>query len=156
MAFALRQNNFARRDALEVLPYPLRWDLAERFELVQVLGPEDPRTIDHHGNVFQLVNGPPQQPVPRSSAMYRTMAALDVSWHAPRLMKIQNVYPTIERPIDLVLNATMERIEKNWSPIMFVSDRVLRLSRLFQPHQVKTLLLIYMIKMKKDDRHDGI
>eukprot|EP00730_Choanoeca_flexa_P005294 TRINITY_DN11920_c0_g2_i3.p1 TRINITY_DN11920_c0_g2~~TRINITY_DN11920_c0_g2_i3.p1 ORF type:complete len:402 (+),score=52.22 TRINITY_DN11920_c0_g2_i3:85-1290(+) len=123
-------------DALEVLPYPLRWDLAERFELVQVLGPEDPRTIDHHGNVFQLVNGPPQQPVPRSSAMYRTMAALDVSWHAPRLMKIQNVYPTIERPIDLVLNATMERIEKNWSPIMFVSDRVLRLSRLFQPHQV--------------------
>ncbi len=53
------------------------------------------------------------------------------------VMKMQQTYPTVQAPVDLLLlDGAMSKEESHWSPVAFENDRVL-IARQFQPHQVR-------------------
>eukprot|EP00730_Choanoeca_flexa_P019549 TRINITY_DN9555_c0_g2_i3.p1 TRINITY_DN9555_c0_g2~~TRINITY_DN9555_c0_g2_i3.p1 ORF type:complete len:411 (+),score=26.62 TRINITY_DN9555_c0_g2_i3:3-1235(+) len=126
------------RAPLEGLPYPLRWDLAEAYANVRILGPEDARFISNGNQLFAVFNGPPQGKVAKGGALDRYMATLEDIWRAPRGMKMaQMALNASFDPIELSLEGKeMSFIEKNWAPMMFRSPDVLRLSRFLEPHEV--------------------
>eukprot|EP00045_Choanoeca_perplexa_P003323 m.29890 g.29890 ORF g.29890 m.29890 type:complete len:189 (+) comp11982_c0_seq2:737-1303(+) len=51
-------------------------------------------------------------------------------------MQVQQIEPTLGNPLDLLMNTTMNRIEKNWSPLYAPSSDTIRLSRTIEPHEV--------------------
>jgi hypothetical protein len=51
-------------------------------------------------------------------------------------MQLQQIEPKLGDPLDLILNTTMERIEKNWAPIYAPTITTIRLSRTVEPHEV--------------------
>ncbi|EDQ85248.1 uncharacterized protein MONBRDRAFT_29395 [Monosiga brevicollis MX1] len=109
-------------ESLSVLPYNLSWSFAH-YPKWKIYGPEDQRSFVVGDRAFLTYNAPPRNPKP---------PPLDVR----RIMKVQQVYPRLLEPVDLVYSGTT-KTEKNWSPLRFdTKANEMLFSRFIEPHQV--------------------
>eukprot|EP00041_Stephanoeca_diplocostata_P026844 m.731275 g.731275 ORF g.731275 m.731275 type:complete len:454 (-) comp23057_c0_seq28:2979-4340(-) len=107
---------------IESLPYMhFPWTTRALNSHERQLGPEDPRVMHINSDVWVATNGPPIGQLSNT----RTI----------RCMKIQQIFPVIGRVVDLDITGDMQRIEKNWSPIVAENGTYL-FSRYVEPHQV--------------------
>eukprot|EP00039_Didymoeca_costata_P020402 m.341134 g.341134 ORF g.341134 m.341134 type:complete len:403 (-) comp19855_c0_seq1:29-1237(-) len=106
---------------LEGLEFNFRWDRVVTKTNERQLGPEDPRIFKWGSSHYVAVNGPPIRDVSNGRNV--------------RCMKIQQIFPNKGPPIDLDLIGSLDRIEKNWSPISEHLDGYL-FSRTLDPHRI--------------------
>ena len=57
-------------------------------------------------------------------------------------MKVQQIEPEVKDPLELALNTTMNRLEKNWAPMYAPSSTTMRFHRFVYPeNEVRKLAL---------------
>lgn len=107
---------------IESVPYnDFQWKSFSINQHERQIGPEDPRMMHINSDVWIATNGPPS----RQLSNPRTI----------RCMKVQRIFPIFGPVIDLDIVGRLQRIEKNWCPIVHDHQNFL-FSRRVEPHEV--------------------